>query len=133
MCDTTCRSHSGTYIAIDTLVLQGEDTKADLSITETVASMRRARNFMVQTLVSVMLRTTCLTFKQACPLTCVLACLQVQYGFVYLSVLDAIDRGLGRAKQVRAPSACAFLACPCSASRPPYILDISACLLAPLL
>eukprot|EP00045_Choanoeca_perplexa_P009802 m.95838 g.95838 ORF g.95838 m.95838 type:complete len:641 (+) comp15032_c0_seq1:203-2125(+) len=64
---------TGTYIAIDTLVQQGEDSKANLSVKDVVTRMRMARNFMVQTL--------------------------VQYGFVYLSVLDAIDRGLGQAKQ----------------------------------
>ncbi|EDQ88193.1 uncharacterized protein MONBRDRAFT_26361 [Monosiga brevicollis MX1] len=57
----------------DRLCNAAEDMHPMLHPRDVVAEMRKSRNFLVQTL--------------------------VQYGFVYLALLDAIDRGLGQAKQ----------------------------------
>ncbi|EGD79641.1 hypothetical protein PTSG_10488 [Salpingoeca rosetta] len=58
---------TGTYIAIDRLICAAESLAPTLSVVDIVSDLRRTRNFMVQTV--------------------------IQYGFVYLSLHEALVKG----------------------------------------
>eukprot|EP01147_Barroeca_monosierra_P000103 gene103-3495_t len=64
---------TGTYISIDWLICAAENLDPDLNVLNVVCELRRSRNFMVQTM--------------------------IQYGFVYLSLHEALVKGHNQVKQ----------------------------------